>query len=451
MTELDPTGLVRRALLLGAGATAGTLLLGQGTAAAAGTPGLASAHSSAAATRWLAASYDVVAAQGLTPPTAARTYAGVCIAAYEAPLGGMPRHRTLQGQLAGLDGLPAAASGLHWPSVLGTAAAAVLRGLLPALSVTGEQVLLEAERRDDEGAQAAGVPPRQLARSRAHGSAVARGVLAWFATDGHAQAGARPYTPPAGAGLWVPTPPNYGTAIEPHCAAVRPMVLRTTDEVTPVAPFPFSTAPGSPFRAQAQATYDQSRLNGDEERDLARFWTDNPLFSGLPAGHWLQIVVQVAEQRQLRLDDTVEALARTAVTLHDAFLNCWTHKYRWNLLRPVTYVREHLDGAWNTWVNTPQFPEHTSGHSVASRAAATVLTDLLGSRPFDDTARSTTVGIVRRTRRWADFRTAADAAAQSRLYGGIHFPHGIEAGKAQGDAIGRLVLARLRTRRAPVR
>ncbi len=459
MTELDArsgrVGPGRRALLLGAGATAGTLLLGQGTASAgtasAGIAGPAAAHGCAAATRWLDASYDVVAAQGLTPPTAARTYAGVCIAAYEALLGGMPLHRTLQGQLTGLGGLPAPAAGLHWPSVLGSAAAAVLRGLLPALSATGGQVLREAERRDDEDARSAGVPPRRLALSRAHGAAVARGVLAWFATDGSAQAGARPYTPPVGPGLWVPTPPNFGTAIEPHCAELRPMVLRTTDEVAPVAPVPFSTVAGSPFWREASTTYEQSRRNGDEERDLARFWTDNPLFSGLPAGHWLQIVVQVAEQRQLRLDATVEALARTAVTLHDAFLNCWTHKYRYNLLRPVTYVQAHLDGAWTTWVNTPQFPEHTSGHSVASRAASTVLTDLLGTGAFDDTARSTTVGITRRTRRWADFTTAADAAAQSRLYGGIHFPHGIEAGKAQGDAVGRLVIARLRTRRSRLR
>ncbi len=97
----------------------------------------------------------------------------------------------------------------------------------------------------------------------------------------------------------------------------------------------------------------------------------NPSFSGLPAGHWLHLAVQAAEQHGLGLDVTVEALARTGVALHDAFVNCWTWKYRYNLVRPVTYVRQHVDPSWTTWVNTPQFPEHTSGHSVGSRAAST--------------------------------------------------------------------------------
>ena len=151
----------------------------------------------------------------------------------------------------------------------------------------------------------------------------------------------------------------------------------------------------------------------------------------------------------LRLDATVEALARTSVAMHDAFLNCWAWKYRHNLLRPVTYVREHIDPSWSTYVNTPQFPEHTSGHSVASRAAAAVLTDLLGPLAFEDTSRATTAGLTTRTRRYADFTQAADDAARSRLYGGIHYRHGIDAGKDQGDEVGALVVARLRTRSGP--
>ncbi len=94
--------------------------------------------------------------------------------------------------------------------------------------------------------------------------------------------------------------------------------------------------PRQPRWRQAYATYQQSFDNTDETRDIARFWTDNPSSSGLPAGHWLHIVVQVAEQHHFRLDLTVEALVRTAVALYVAFLGCWTWKYRYNLLRPVT-------------------------------------------------------------------------------------------------------------------
>ena len=441
----------RRAFLALGGATASSLLLPAGVARAAvdQAPGVVAVHGPQAAARWMRAAYDVVAPQNLTPPTAARLYALLSISAYEALLGGMPAHRTLQGQLTDLTGLPrpAPAGQVHWPSVLGAASAALLRGLLPQMTPAGQRVVLAAEELDATAARGSGTPRARLEHSRRHGQLVAQGVLRWAATDGHAEASSRSYTPPTGPSMWVPTPPNFGTAIEPHCADVRPLVLRSTDEVEPPPPLPFSDEPASGFWQQAQATYRQSSANTPDQRDIARFWTDNPVFSGLPAGHWLSITVQAAEQHGLNLTQTVEALARTSIALNDAFLNCWTWKYRHNLLRPVTYVRRHIDPEWSTLVNTPQFPEHTSGHSVASTAAAVVLTDVLGPLPVLDTARATTNGLAQRTRRWDDFHHAADTAAISRLYGGIHYLHGIEAGKTQGTEVGGLVLARLHTRR----
>lgn len=440
--------LFKGATLLGVGAGLGALPTAAHAGGGSGHAVVAS-HGPGAAARWIRTTYDVVAAEGLTPPAAARTYAHVCLAGYEAMLAGMPRHLSLAGQITGLTGLPAAQRQLplDWPLVFAAASATVLRLSFPAASDTARAHIDAAESDEVAARHRAGVAPAVHAASRAHGAAVGRALMAWAVLDGHAEALRRPYTPPTGEAMWVPTPPNFGTAIEPYCADVRPMVLRTTDEVAPAPPVPFSTVEGSPFWQEADVTYQQSKRNGDEERDIARFWTDNPRFSGLPAGHWMSIVVQVAEQRRLPLDRTAEALVRTAVALHDAFLSCWTWKYRHNLLRPVTYVQRYLDPTWSTWVNTPQFPEHTSGHSVASRAAATVLTDLLGDVRFDDTTLATTAGIARRTRTFRSFTAAADMAAQSRLYGGIHYPAGIELGKAQGDRVGELVVARLRTRR----
>ncbi|HEV2810186.1 MAG TPA: vanadium-dependent haloperoxidase, partial [Acidimicrobiales bacterium] len=141
--------------------------------------------------------------------------------------------------------------------------------------------------------------------------------------------------------------------------------------------------------------------------------------------------------RGLRLDTALETYARVGIALHDAFLNCWAWKYRINLLRPISYVHDHIDPRWATFVNTPQFPEYTSGHSVASRAAATVLTDLLGTVAFTDESH---VARGMPARHFSSFLAAADEAARSRLFGGIHYPMGIEAGKAQGDQVGAMVL-----------
>ena len=157
----------------------------------------------------------------------------------------------------------------------------------------------------------------------------------------------------------------------------------------------------------------------------------------------MQIAAQGVALRGARLDGAVDVLAVTGIALHEAFLNCWTWKYHYQLLRPVTYINRYIDRTWLSYVNTPQFPEHTSGHSVASPAAAAVLTDRLGAFRFTDHSHAPR-GHAPRT--FTSFTHAAEEAAQSRLYGGIHFPHAIDAGLDQGAQIGALVLRRVRTR-----
>ncbi|WP_336921570.1 vanadium-dependent haloperoxidase [Aquipuribacter sp. SD81] len=446
-------------------ATSVAVLLG-GTAPAYAGTGHAPASRLGAdvAHTWVRAAYRAVLLENLTPPTAARAYAHTALAMYEAAVAGMPGHVTLAGQLAGLvpavDGRGVAGvvtapgrARLDWPLAVSAAAKGLLLGLLPHRSPLTRSHLDAVHADVVASRRAAGVGPRETADSLAHGAAVAARLLAWTATDGHAEASARPYTPPSGLPWhWESTPPNYRPAIEPYCEDVRPLVLRSTDEVAAGPHVPFSAEPGSEFWHQAVAVLEQSRRNGDEERAIARFWTDNPgsftpplgTPTGLPSGHWMLLVEQTSRLLDLRLDEALEAYVRLGVTLHDAFLACWTVKYRTNLLRPVTYIQRHVDPTWLSFVNTPQFPEHTSGHSVSSAAAAVVLTDLLGSFAFVDDTHAER-GYPARS--FSDFTDAADEAAGSRLFGGIHYPRGIEAGLAQGEEIGALVLRRLRTRR----
>lgn len=373
---------------------------------------------------------------------------------HETVVAGVPAARSLAGSLTGLDRLPPP---LHlgqvdWPTALTTAVAAVLREVLPfAGSTTG--ALLDAAERDELAARrAAGTGERSAAASVAHGRAVAAHLVRWIRADGHAGTVGRTYEPgTTGPDQWVSTPPNFRPAIEPHWSEVRPMVLRSPWEVEPEPPLPFSTRPGSAFHEQAMTTYRQKAANTDEHRAIARFWTDNPgsftpplgTPTGLPSGHWMQIAAQGLVARGARLDLAVETLALTGIALHDAFLNCWSWKYHYRLLRPVTYINRHVDAEWSSYINSPQFPEHTSGHSVASPAAAAVLTAQLGTFSFTDRSHDPR-GHAPRT--FTSFSHAAEEAAQSRLYGGIHFPHAIEAGFVQGRQVGALVLDRVRTR-----
>jgi len=422
-------------------------------------PGSAAETPADAAHAWVRTAYRAVLLENLTPPTAARVYAHTALAMYEAAVAGMPRHRSLAGQLAGLPSTSATRARevgrgrLDWSVAVSAAAHDLLVGVLPDVSGATRPLIAAAHADLVSRRRAAGAPARLITDSERHGRTAAARVLARAAVDGHAEAATRPYVPPATEPWhWVSTPPNFRSAIEPYCADVQPFLLRSTDEVEAAPHVPFSTQSGSAFHAQAMAVVEQSRANGDAERATARFWTDNPgsftppfgTATGLPAGHWMMIASQAAQQRGLKLDETLEALVRLGVTTADAFFACWTTKYRTNLLRPITYVNRWIDPTWTSFVNTPQFPEHTSGHSVSSAAAAVVLTDALGTFPFlDDTQAH--LGYPSRT--FASFEAAALEAAGSRLFGGIHYPVGIEAGLAQGREIGHLALDRLRTRR----
>jgi hypothetical protein len=441
----------RRGLILGAAglstglAATGGLTLGLATSAFAADARDPEVMSPECANDWLLALYDVVWAEGPSPTNAARIYNYCALAMYEAVAPHTTTLRSLGGQLNGLGMLPKPPKGrVDAPCVLGGAVATVADHLFTAASGPSRQRLADTMTGQLASRRAAGVPLGVIDVSTEHGRRIGRSLVAWMSTDGQAATVGRPYTPILGPDKWRPTPPNFGIAIEPYWSEVRPMVLRGAAEVAPVPHVAFSTEPGSPFYEQAMHTYVTEESTTADQRAIALYWRDNPVTSGLPSGHWMSVVREVSQQHGLSLSQTVEAYARAGVALHDAFLNCWTWKYRYNLLRPVTYVHQHIDPAWVTNVNTPQFPEYTSGHSVASRAVSTVLTELLGQRSFVDTARAVP-GQPSRT--FGSFHEAADMAAISRLYGGIHYLMAIENGMAQGDEIGALVVDRLQTRR----
>jgi membrane-associated phospholipid phosphatase len=131
--------------------------------------------------------------------------------------------------------------------------------------------------------------------------------------------------------------------------------------------------------------------------------------------------------------------------LADAFVANWQSKYEFNTLRPVTYIKAHIDKTWEPILITPPFPEFPSGHSTQSGAAAAVLTHLFGEDyAFEDRTHEDE-GFDARP--FPSFNAAAQEAGMSRLYGGIHFMPAITRGLEQGACVGAHV-NRLTTRKA---
>jgi membrane-associated phospholipid phosphatase len=226
------------------------------------------------------------------------------------------------------------------------------------------------------------------------------------------------------------------------------MVLTSGTECAP-PPHPlYSEDPASEFSAHAREVYATGLTLSAEQKTIAAYWADGPGVTGTPAGHWVAIMGQIATTDGLSLMAAAEGYARVGIAAADAFIGCWQTKYAYNLLRPVTYIQSHVDAAWLPFIATPSFPEYPSGHSTQSAAVAAVLTAMFGIKPFTDTLhRDHHLDPQLEPRTFSSFEEAAEEAAVSRLYGGIHFPFGIDGGLLQGRCIGQTILDRVKFKR----
>jgi hypothetical protein len=226
---------------------------------------------------------------------------------------------------------------------------------------------------------------------------------------------------------------------------VRPFVLTSGEECAPPPPPAYSEDPASEFYALATDVYTINLNLTAEQRTIAQYWADNAGSTGTPPGHWIAIVGQIARTHGLSLMAAAEAYTRVGLAVADAFISCWQTKYTYNLLRPVIYIQDVIDPTWVPLLVTPSFPSYTSGHSAQSGAAAAVLTDMFGVVAFTDTL-FTDHNLVppQAPRAFISFEEAAEEAAISRLYGGIHYLFDNNNGLAQGQCIGQVMLDRVK-------
>ena len=293
--------------------------------------------------------------------------------------------------------------------------------------------------------------------SEAYGMQVANVFKQWIDKDNYKQTRTMPkfsvYTEDVS--RWQPTPPAYMDGIEPHWMKIRPFTLDSASQFKPKSHPEFSMEEGSQFYKELMEVYDvrnqmEETGNKSEEMAIAKFWDCNPYVSTqrghlmfatkkiTPGGHWIGITKVACNKANLDFDKTVYAYTTTSMAIADAFISCWDEKYRSNLVRPETLINKFIDDQWKPVLQTPPFPEYTSGHSVVSGASAEVLSKLFGDQFhfLDDT--EVPYGLPKRE--YASFRNAAKEAALSRLYGGIHYRAAIENGLDQGISLGKHVI-----------
>lgn len=389
-----------------------------------------------------------------SPPVASRIYAYPNIAAFEILASDNQNLKSLAGQLTGLEEIPnATEEGINYE----------LAALIAHMDISRQLIFSEdriTSYRDSLYNHWEDTNKDVFSASKAYAMTVSTHITDWMDKDNYKQTRTMPkFTVDTDEpSRWQPTPPAYMSGIEPHWNKIRPFVIDSANQFKPAPPPPFSMDEESDFFKEVKEVYDISNeitAKGDESEEvaIAKFWDCNPYVSVTrghlmfatkkitPGAHWIGIAKIACRKTEADFNKTVLTYTKTSIAILDAFISCWDEKYRSNLIRPETLINDHIDENWQPVLQTPPFPEYTSGHSVVSGAASMALTSIYGDNfAFDDDT-ETQYGLP--VRSFKSFKAAADEAAISRMYGGIHYRAAVEVGVKQGRDLGAFIVDKL--------
>ncbi len=383
------------------------------------------------------------------PPLAARFFGYTCLAGYEIVAQNNPAFKSMRGVVNDYPSIPKPDSIQGYASQL--AAVLAMMETAKKLQPSG-QILSSFEQSFLDSCAAEGFTAETIAQSQKYAQVISKAILVYAKGDGYNKISNLPrYTPLKKEGCWYPTPPAYIAAIEPYFNTVRPFLLDSVSQFKMPPPVPFSREKASEFYKLVYANYKQAADSlSIAHRNIALYWDCNPfavqddghLLVGLkkisPGAHWLGITTLVCGQTKKSFEETMFIHTLVAMGLMDSFAACWDEKYRSNRIRPETAIRQLIDVHWKPLLQTPPFPEYLSGHSCISAASATILSHYIGNHiTFTDTVEMR-FGLP--ARRFGSFTEAAQEAAISRFYGGIHFMDAIKEGVKQGEEVGEWVI-----------
>jgi len=370
-------------------------------------------------TDWNNAALDAIRAGNTAPPIASRSLAILHISIYDAVNGIARTHETYLVPSA----VPASASR---PAAASAAAHVALVNLFPANASIFDAL---------HAAILAGIPDSPHKRAGIEwGESVANQVLAARANDG-----SNAIVPPpggSGPGAWVPTPPAFLPYLLPQWGFVVPFAMSSSSQFRPPGP---PALDSQDYAADYEEVKELGPAVGstrtDDQTEIALFWADGG-GTETPPGHWNSIAQTLAETHGNTLEENARLFALLNIAMADAAICAWDAKYTFNFWRPVTaiaFAEPELN--WTSFIVTPPFPDYVSGHSTFSAAAATVLPLFYDTEDLPFTTGSDFLPGVFRS--FATCFDAADEAALSRIYGGIHFrsasADGLEAGTSIGE------------------
>lgn len=384
---------------------------------------------------------EVIIHDIFSPPVSSRIYTYASAAAYEAVRFQSPNNPSYTAMLNGFSAMPLPEKGKSYNYIL----AATRAFFTVAEKVTFTTSILKTYEDSVYAGFATLLDDTTYKNSIQFGDSIGKEVLKRAATDNYKQTRGMPkYTGSYEEGKWRPTPADYLDATEPYWFQIKALTLDSATQIHCAPPPTFSKDTNSVFFKTVKEVYDITRNMTPEQQEIARYWDDNPfvvehsghLMSGhkkiTPVGHWVGITEMACKAKGADAVTSAKAYLLTSTAVFDVIITCWKTKYTYYHIRPITVINEMIDPNWQPFLQTPPFPEHTSGHSGISAAAATVLTKMFGNFAFTDTSDLAYIGMKRN---FQSFDQAAQEASISRVYGGIHYSTGVAAGADQGRKV----------------
>jgi hypothetical protein len=394
---------------------------------------------------------DIIVVDIFSPPVATRIYANTSLALYEAIRFQHDGSKSVTAKLKGFEPMPVPEQGKQYDFSI----AAIHSFCETAKKVTFSAPEITKYQDSMIAVYAAGLDESIVKQSIAFGQQVADVIAKRLGKDNYKETRGfdRFEVKTDDDTRWVPTLPDYADGLEPHWPKMMTMAIDSFNQVQ-ADPFPaYSKDPNSDYYKELKEVYDISKNRTDEQTDIALFWDDNPFVSQhkghvmfqdkkmTPPGHWMAITQKAAKIKAVDAVSSAKAYAYTAVGMYDAFISCWYVKYSTVRIRPQTAVQRLIEPKWTSFIQTPPFPEYTSGHSTVSSTAAEILTSVFGDAfAFTD---SSELEYNLPVRSFKSFREAASEASISRVYGGIHYRSGCEGGNKQGKKLGEIILKKL--------
>lgn len=394
---------------------------------------------------------DVIVHDIFKPPVASRIYTYSFLASYEVLRNQHPEYKSMAGVINQFTAAPLPEAGKAYCYPLAAVVAFNTIGSTLTFSADMWQTFTDSLYLKYKKM---GIPDDVYQRSVAYGEKVAGHVLKYADSDNYKEtrSGER-YTVNNEPGRWVPTPPTYASACEPQWNKTRFFTIDSASQFKPAPCAKYDMNPGSEYYKLLMGVYNTTKNLTDEQRAIAYFWDDNAFVTNIsghvmfatkkmtPPGHWVAIARTVLKKNNTSMMRCLEVYAVMAFALHDGFIAAWEEKYNSNRIRPITVIRQFVAADWMPFLETPAFPEYVSAHSTISAAAGTVLTALLGDNiPYTD---STEFIYDHGVRSFPSFKAAYHETTDSRVYGGIHYRDGVDAGLKQGEEVGKWVLQKL--------